>query len=514
MTFLRTWAAALVVLLLGAASVRAQDITQFSPTIFDGGVFQRSAGNITLKASGVTNAMLAGSISASKLVGTDIAALGTVITGTWNAAVIPGQYGGTGIANTGKTITLGGNLVTSGAFATTLTVTGVTNVTLPTTGTLATLAGAETLSNKTVSGGTLSGTTTLTGMTTGSVLFAGAASALSQDNANLFWDDSTNRLGVGTATPGNTLEVAAASAIAAIYDTAAVAVGVGGELYFSAKNNSSARTVYASSKAHAQVGTAGSEAGSLRFRTKQAGTLTEGAVLYGSNLGLGNFSAISSGVIPQVNLHVGITAGTARTYNTFTDLSNGEWAYLGDWGASANVATFGTAKNGTGAARNVSFVRDSTAYLQLVAAGSQFTGLVGIGQAPAAQLDLGGNVSAAAWTTNGIGIRARDATYTDTTSSGGPLANVYIHRIGVPTIAASSAITYTAATTFNINGPPVAGTNVTITTPYSLRVATGNSLFGGTLSATAFLVGAVAGVSCSGAPTAGFTSVNGIVTAC
>jgi hypothetical protein len=66
--------------------------------------------------------------------------VGTVTSGTWNAGVIAGQYGGTGVANTGKTITIGGNFTTSGAFTTTLTVTGNTNVTLPTSGTLATLA--------------------------------------------------------------------------------------------------------------------------------------------------------------------------------------------------------------------------------------------------------------------------------------------------------------------------------------------------------------------------------------
>jgi hypothetical protein len=51
---------------------------------------------------------------------------------------IAGQYGGTGVDNSGKTITLGGNLTTSGAHATTLTTTGTTTVTLPTTGILAT----------------------------------------------------------------------------------------------------------------------------------------------------------------------------------------------------------------------------------------------------------------------------------------------------------------------------------------------------------------------------------------
>lgn len=102
----------------------------------------------------ILNADLAGSIAASKLVGTDIATLGTVTAGTWNAAVLVGTYGGTGVNNGAKTITLGDNLTTSGNFALTLTQTATTNVTLPTTGTLATLAGAETFTNKTITGGT------------------------------------------------------------------------------------------------------------------------------------------------------------------------------------------------------------------------------------------------------------------------------------------------------------------------------------------------------------------------
>ena len=51
---------------------------------------------------------------------------------------LPGVYGGTGVANTGKTITLGGNLTTSGAFATILRSTAATDITLPTSGTLLT----------------------------------------------------------------------------------------------------------------------------------------------------------------------------------------------------------------------------------------------------------------------------------------------------------------------------------------------------------------------------------------
>ncbi len=50
----------------------------------------------TIGAGKVTNSMLAGSIAASKLVGTDISTVGTVTTGTWQASVVGVSYGGTG----------------------------------------------------------------------------------------------------------------------------------------------------------------------------------------------------------------------------------------------------------------------------------------------------------------------------------------------------------------------------------------------------------------------------------
>ena len=99
-----------------------------------------SIGNSTsIGIAKITNDMLAGSID-----------LTSKVTG-----ILPAANGGTGVANTGKTITLGGNLTTSGTFSTTITTTNTTNVTLPTTGTLATLAGTETLTNKTLTSPTL-----------------------------------------------------------------------------------------------------------------------------------------------------------------------------------------------------------------------------------------------------------------------------------------------------------------------------------------------------------------------
>jgi len=51
------------------------------------------------------------------------------------------------------------------------------------------------------------GTGTTTSFTTGSILFAGASGVYSQNNAQFFWDNINNRLGLGTASPSAKLAV-------------------------------------------------------------------------------------------------------------------------------------------------------------------------------------------------------------------------------------------------------------------------------------------------------------------
>lgn len=65
-----------------------------------------------------------------------IQTVGTLLNGIWNANIIQGQYGGTGVNNANKTITLGGSLTTTGAFTLTLNTSAITNLTLPTSGTV------------------------------------------------------------------------------------------------------------------------------------------------------------------------------------------------------------------------------------------------------------------------------------------------------------------------------------------------------------------------------------------
>lgn len=65
-----------------------------TPLTVSSNVKTDGSGNLTTGT--VTNADLAGSIAASKLVGTDIATVGTVTSGTWNGTAIGATYGGTG----------------------------------------------------------------------------------------------------------------------------------------------------------------------------------------------------------------------------------------------------------------------------------------------------------------------------------------------------------------------------------------------------------------------------------
>jgi hypothetical protein len=68
-----------------------------TPGTLTGDVTTSGAGLATTIGAGkVTNAMLAGSIAASKLVGTDITTVGTITSGTWNGGTIAIARGGTG----------------------------------------------------------------------------------------------------------------------------------------------------------------------------------------------------------------------------------------------------------------------------------------------------------------------------------------------------------------------------------------------------------------------------------
>lgn len=177
-----------------AISVRTATTSQKGVASFSSDDFTVTAGAVTLNAINLASADVTG--------------------------VLPAANGGTGVDNTGKTITLGGSLTTVGAFTTSITSTGTTAVTLPTSGTLLstdTIASSavtsfqtsltgltpSTASNGVVTlAGTLgvaSGGTGATTFTAGRVLLGNGTGAIAEDAA-LAFNTSTDTLTVGTAT--------------------------------------------------------------------------------------------------------------------------------------------------------------------------------------------------------------------------------------------------------------------------------------------------------------------------
>jgi uncharacterized delta-60 repeat protein len=225
------------------------------------------AGNLVISKSTsiLGDLSVSGIVTTTQLSVTSTSTLGTVISGIWQGFVIETAYGGTGLSSLGsanqilgvnsgatgleyKNITsllsAGSGISISGTATATISNTGILSLTAgpgisissgqnPTisnigvlslnsaTGTLtlqgttnqinvATNAGTITLSLPqdiaTTSSPTFSGLT-LSSLTSGSVLFAGSGGTISQDNSNLFWDNTNKRLGIGTTAPSYKLTV-------------------------------------------------------------------------------------------------------------------------------------------------------------------------------------------------------------------------------------------------------------------------------------------------------------------
>lgn len=175
----------------------------FDYTYFTGDVTFSSLGVTTIGASKVTNSMLAGSITASKLVGTDITTVGTVTSGTWastvsNAATVTLkdslftlqddgdtskqlQFQLSG-STTGKTTTI----ATANALNATYTLPSATSTLLANN---LGISGGSTLVGGTAASETLTFSTT-SHATKGKIIFGTSA-----------YDEANNWLGIGTTSP-------------------------------------------------------------------------------------------------------------------------------------------------------------------------------------------------------------------------------------------------------------------------------------------------------------------------
>ena len=204
-----------------------------------------------------------------------------------------------------------------------------------------------------------------------------------------------------------------------------------------------------------------------------------GLMVYDSDLG--RYRAYQGGSWNEILTSApgnGIKWSALSDPNANMALAMGDYTSTFTYGATTGAndlfnLTDTNSNTGTGYLLNLTTGTGSTLKPLHVAAGGveaiavNAAGNVGIGTTtPITKLNLAGDKSAAAWTTNGIGLRIDPATYTDTSSSG--TINSVVHLIGAPTLAASSAVTTNTAVTLKVLAP-VAGTNVTLNGAYAVQ---------------------------------------------
>lgn len=156
-------------------------------------------------------------------------------------------------------------------------------------------------------------------------------------------------------------------------------------------------------------------------------------------------------------------------------------------GSSGNVGIGNAAPLDTLAITGTAYVSGNITSAANIAGGNVLT----TNLAQSANVVVTGAISTPSWTTTGVGIRTVASTYTDssTAASGTAITN-HIHVLAQPTLAGTNAtVTTTTASTLYIAAAPVAGSNMTITNPYALYVAAGNTYSGGNIYSIANVTG-------------------------
>jgi len=182
-------------------SIRYDELNKLDISVFStGAVNVSSTATTTLFAAGNQNQFVLGS-NGNVGIGTETPLEKLTISGN--------------ILGTGNLTIQGLTSLATTTISTQLTVpkiTSLADLTIDPTGNLIISKPTTISANFTVLGTSTLATTTLsrltiTELTPGSVLFAGAGGLISQDNSNLFWDNTNKRLGIGTSTPSQKLDV-------------------------------------------------------------------------------------------------------------------------------------------------------------------------------------------------------------------------------------------------------------------------------------------------------------------
>lgn len=173
---------------------------------------------------------------------------------------------------------------------------------------------------------------TLSGKTAGSVIFAGASGALSQNNANFFWDNTNTRLGLGNAAPARLLDVSGASFFrGSIRYVDAAATNANWEMFQAQTTTTDATTTTLTSVTVPTDSAMLMEARIVGRRTGGTGGANGDAVVYVRTARFKNIS----GTVTIANLQSDYTSEDQAAWNGTLDVS----------GASARIRVTGAANN-------------------------------------------------------------------------------------------------------------------------------------------------------------------------
>ena len=252
------------------------------------------------------------------------------------------------------------------------------------------------------------GTGTSTAFTTGSVVFAGASGTYTQDNANFFWDDTNNRLGIGTASPSAILQVNSIAATVRPIVTATtgytdwVVANTGGNIYFGIDNSTGGvsgtaygRHIYSDgaypldfftnstqrmridSSGNVLIGTTTSPAGTKELVL--AGDYIEGVVAIGT-VTTSNTLSLTNGTVQTATL----TASTACTFTMPTATAGKSFILLLKQAAATGngTATFTGVKFSVAGAPTITATAGKMDILSFVADGTNWYGSYTQGYTP------------------------------------------------------------------------------------------------------------------------------------
>lgn len=253
-------------------------------------------------------------------------------------------------------------------------------------------------------------------MTSGSVLFAGASGIMSQDNANFFWDDTNNRLGIGNNSPvASFLSIGAGTTAKSQINLAtstAPTAPLNGDIWYNGTGAAKTGFTYYSLDAGSQADHSnfGNGTNTIAFFMNNSTGSSGQIYIYSKAASCLNFATNAAAVSSYQIANTGQQTWTA-TINTSGALSPFQWVNANHTNQTASTEA------------------------------TQFKFTVGTLQ-----------YATGALTTN----RA--------------------FRIGQQTVAFVGASTLTTAANFSIDGAIIAGTNATITTSYGLLVQSTTSV--------------------------------------